>query len=142
MANPKQGSRNEKPIHYSVGALVKNDDKFLLIYRAKTPICYAGVAGHVDEGEGPLQAIHREVKEESGLEIKECHLLFEEMVDWNWCRRGITGHYWYLYECAVAGDVMYNKAEVKSIGWYSIGEIKQMDIEPVWKYWFEKSKLL
>lgn len=138
----KQTIRNGRMIHYSVGALIKQNDKYLIIYRAIPPICFAGIAGHIDEGEEPLVAIKREVSEESGLEVKNCQLLFEEMVDSNWCSKGVVGHYWYLYHCEVGGIIKQNFIETKSIGWYSIEEIKNMELESVWKYWFEKLKLL
>ncbi|MBI5358165.1 NUDIX domain-containing protein [Candidatus Amesbacteria bacterium] len=52
-----------KLMHYSVGALIKRSDKYLLIDRAIPPFGFAGIAGHIDENETPLQALAREVKE-------------------------------------------------------------------------------
>lgn len=143
MPAPKQvKSKNGQPMHFSVGALIKKDGKIILVDRAVPPLGFAGLAGHVDEGEEPLVAVKREVEEESGLKVKECQLIFEEELDWNWCARGITTHYWYLYACQVFGEIKQNKREIKSIGWYLPAQIKQLKLEPAWEYWFKKMKII
>lgn len=133
---------NGKPLHFSVGALIKKSDKYLLIDRAVPPLGFAGLAGHIDEGEAPEEALQREVHEESRLNIIKHKLLLEEELDWNWCSEGIGRHYWYLYECEVEGDVEKSDSETKSIGWYSIDEIRCLTLEPAWEYWFKKLKIL
>ena len=74
-------------MHFSVGALIERDGKYLLIERAVPPLGFAGVAGHVDEGEDERHAIMREVKEEIGFDVHDPKLLLEEELDWNWCVR-------------------------------------------------------
>ena len=143
MTNPKETkAQNGKSMHYSVGALIYKDDKYLLIYRAIPPFGFASVAGHIDEDENPEQALVREVEEEIGLKIKSKKLLFEEELDWNWCNKGIDNHYWYLFECEVTGEIKRNKRETKSVGWYNTNEIKELTLEPVWEYWFKKLKII
>lgn len=131
-----------KIMHYSVGALIEHHGKYLLIDRVQPPYGFAGIAGHVDEGEDEETALIREVKEESGLIVKGYRLLFEEEVSNNICSKGITVHYWYLYECKVSGKMQQNTNETKSIGWYSKEELKRLKLEPVWQYWFRKLGLL
>jgi 8-oxo-dGTP pyrophosphatase MutT (NUDIX family) len=139
MGTPKMGlSKEGKEMHYSVGALIEKDGKFLLIDRANPPFGFAGLAGHVDEGESEIEALAREVKEESGLEIKNNKLLFEEYVEWNICNKGVRGHYWYLFGCETEGEVKKDDREEKSIGWYTKEEAKNLKLEPVWGYWFQK----
>ena len=139
MAEPKEGlSTNGKPMHYSAGALIKKGDKYLLIDRVKPPLGYAGLAGHIDDGENELDALIREVEEESGLKVVGHKLLFEEELDWNWCSKGVKVHYWYLFECEVTGEVKRNYAETKSIDWYTKEDIQVLKLEPVWDYWFKK----
>lgn len=140
MPTPKSAIKNGKTIHFSVGAVIKRGEKYLLIDNIHYG--FAGIAGHLDEGEEPAEAIKREVKEESGLQVNNCGLLFEEFFDWNWCSQGITGHNWYLFDCEVNGEAALDIGEAKSIGWYNVEEIKKLDLEPVWKYWFEKLKIL
>ena len=139
MGIPKLGkSKKGKQMHYSVGAVIKKNDEYLLIDRKIPPLGFAGLAGHIDEEEDEIQALFREVEEESGLKIKKYNLLFEEELDWNWCNKGITVHYWYLFECEVSGNFKPNYRELKSIGWYSKKEIRKLKLEPVWDYWFKK----
>lgn len=139
MGKPMLGtSQGGQPMHYSVGALVEQDGKYLLIDRMKPPYGFAGLAGHIDAGEGPDKALVREVREESGLRIKSHTLLCEEELGWNECSKGVGVHYWYLFRCTVSGKLKKNTRETKSIGWYSAAELRQLQLEPVWQYWFEK----
>lgn len=140
---PKQ-SKSSKGIamHYSVGAIIERSGKYLLIDRVKPPYGFAGPAGHIDEGENELEALTREVKEETNLDITNHKLLLEEEVDWNTCSKGITVHYWYLYKCEVSGEVKRSIKEAKSIGWFSVEELKELELEPVWRYWFEKLNII
>jgi 8-oxo-dGTP pyrophosphatase MutT (NUDIX family) len=113
-----------------------------LIERAVPPLGFAGVAGHVDKGEDEKHAMRREIKEEVGLDAGNLELLFEEELDWNWCSRGVTSHYWYLFHSSVSGDLARSEQETKSAGWYSKEEIKKLTVEPVWEYWFKKMGVL
>jgi 8-oxo-dGTP pyrophosphatase MutT (NUDIX family) len=143
MAKPKEkNTKAGKPMHFSVGALIERDGKYLLIERAVPPLGFAGVAGHIDEGEDERQAVIREVKEEVGFDVNDPKLLFEEELDGNWCSKGATSHYWYLFHCPVSGEMERSERETKSVGWYSKEEIKKMILEPAWEYWFRKLGIL
>jgi ADP-ribose pyrophosphatase YjhB (NUDIX family) len=141
MGIPKLGrSTDGREMHYSVGALIERNGKYLLIDRVKPPLGFAGIAGHIDGDESKEHALFREVKEESNLNVIKNKLIFEEELNWNKCSKGIGVHYWYLFDCKASGRVRRNPAEAKSIGWYSIAEISKLNLEPVWAYWFEKLK--
>ena len=143
MGKPKLGaSKDNQQMHYSVGALIKKNGKYLLIDRAIFPFGFAGLAGPIDDGETEIEALKREVEEESGLKVVKQKILFEEELDWNECSKGIGIHCWFLFECEVEGEIKANYSEVKSIGWFSKEEIKNLKLEPVWKYWFEKLGIL
>ncbi len=143
MGNLKQAkSKDGKLMHYSIGALIKKDGKYLLIDRVKPPLGFAGLAGHIDEDEDKIQALKREVEEESGLKIDSYKVLFEEEIDWNQCSMGIDVHYWYLFECNVSGEIKQNYIETKSIGWYAVNEIKELKLERVWEHWFKKLNII
>ncbi|MBI2798587.1 NUDIX hydrolase [Candidatus Saccharibacteria bacterium] len=143
MSKPKVITINNKQVHVSAGVLVVNDkNQVLLIDRATPPFGLAGIAGHVDEGESAKVAAIREVLEEAGLAAKDLKLLKHELIDWNWCSAGVTGHDWYLYEAKVTGRPKIQESEVKSIGWYDLGSLKSSQLEPVWKFWLEKLQLL
>ncbi|MBI3671224.1 NUDIX hydrolase [Candidatus Azambacteria bacterium] len=143
MPRPKEGkSRDGAPMHYSVGALIEMGGRYLLIDRANFPFGFAGVAGHIDEGENEIQALKREVEEESGLKVERFRLIFEEPIFHDRCSRGITGHYWYLFECSVSGELKQDESEAKSIGWYSKEKIQNLKLEPAWEHWFKKLNII
>ena len=59
----------------TVQIYLEKDNKYLMLYRNKKKNDinagkWIGVGGHVEEGETPLQAVIREVKEETGLDLK------------------------------------------------------------------------
>ena len=139
MAEPFTKVRNARTIHFSVGALIEEGGKLLLIDRAQKPFGWASPAGHIDKSETPLKAIKREVMEETGLEVTKASLVIEEFVAWNECSRGIKGHYWYVFRCQVKGQLK-SSSEAKSIGWHKAKDAQPL--EPVWEYWFKKLELL
>ncbi|MBD3252155.1 NUDIX domain-containing protein [Candidatus Pacearchaeota archaeon] len=143
---PKKGEgRGGREMHYSVGAVIKRNNKYLLIGRSIFPKGFAGIAGHVDKNENETDALIREVKEESGLNIVSFKLLYQGELDWNECVMGVGVHYWYLFKCEVEGKVKKNH-EAKSIGWYSPEDIKELykkkKLEKVWIFWFRKLGVL
>ena len=134
--------KDDKTMHFSVGAVIRRGNKYLLIDRAQMPFGFAGIAGHIDEGEEPLEALRRELKEESNLALGDARLIFDEIRENNPCAKGITLHRWYLFECRVHGAIKRNLHETKSIGWDTKEEIKKLTLEPVWEYWFRKLKII
>ncbi|HEY4511716.1 MAG TPA: NUDIX domain-containing protein [Candidatus Paceibacterota bacterium] len=142
-ALPKEGiSSDMRHMHYSAGALIARDGKYLLLDRTNPPYGFAGAAGHVDVGELPEVAVIREVREETGLTVVSAELLFSEEVKGNSCRAGIDVHHWYLYACETKGEIIRAEKEAKELGWFTIEQIRTMTFEPVWKHWFTKLDLL
>lgn len=129
-------------VHFSVGAVIKRGNKYLLIDRANPPYGFAGIAGHIDEGENPIEALRREIFEESGLTLTRCKLMFEEVIEDNQCAKGVNTHHWYVFKSNVVGKVARNIRETKSIGLYTLNEIKKINLEPVWHYWFKKMNVI
>ena len=142
MPEPKQENRNGEAVHFSVGAIIRSGDKYLLIDRAVEPLGFAGIAGHVDEGETPEQALQREIAEESGLKLLGHKLLIERVILGNRCRRGVNTHHWYVYACETGGEPVRAEREVKSMDWYSADQIKDLQLEPVWAEWFKELKII
>lgn len=138
MPKPKIIIKNNKKAHVSVGAIIKKGKKYLLLERKIKPFGFAPPAGHVDIGETPLNALIREVKEESGLDVYECKLLLNELKSFEKCVYGLNSHYWYIYECKTKGKLKINSKEEKSINWYTLKEIKKLKLEKAWNYWFKE----
>ena len=110
--------------------------------RKLTPLGFAGIAGHIDEGEDPETALKREVKEESNLTVEKAELFFEEILPNITCVIGVSTHYWYFFKCETTGELKLDKEEEKSLKWYSLEEMKQLTFEPSWEYWFKKLKII
>lgn len=136
-------SKSGDAMHYSVGAIIKQYGKFLLIDRASNPpVGFAVPAGHINDDEAPEAIVVRTVAEESGLAMTGCRLVYEGEVPVNWCTRGICVHYWRVYECEATGVPALNILHAKSIGWYTVAEIKKLSLDPAMEYLFKKMKLL
>lgn len=151
MGQPKIGkSSTGEPMHFSVGAVIQNKEgDFLLVDRMKPPYGFAGIAGHIDEGESIKSALYREIGEESKLQVRATALLACEEVKNNFCNRGVKIHHWTLFRCRLQDEnqiAQRNPLEARSIGWYSEKQVRQMAredrLEPVWEYWFRKLKVI
>jgi len=139
----KQSTTNDgTPMHYSVGAIIERDGKYLLLDRVNPPLGFAAPAGHVDEGEIPKKALEREVAEETGLTVDGCELVFEEDQPHNRCVYGIEYHRWYVYRCGAHGKLTPSKQEAKSAGWYTPQEIKMLTLEPIWREWLTRLNII
>jgi 8-oxo-dGTP diphosphatase len=138
--------KKEECSHKSVGVILRKNDKFLLIYRQKFPVCWAGVAGHIEKGEMPNRAAIKEVKEEVGLFVWDLRPLLINKKFNSPCRRGSKYHYWWVYDGLFVGEIKIKPDEVKRARWFSKEEIKKLiekgKLEPVWEKIFKKVKVL
>lgn len=148
MPKPKTTQNKIGKVHYSVGAIIEKDNKYFTIERKKFPLGFAFIAGHIDQGETPEQALKRETNEESGqgFEVIEIQKITEELIPWNKCSKGIKQHYWYIYNVKVKGNAKLQPNEVKSFDWKSQEQLKKLSqqkkLEPVWEYWLKKLKII
>ncbi len=59
-SKPRQAQNSKgAQMHFSVGAVIEVGGKYLLIDRDMEPFGFAGIAGHIDEGETPEEALFR-----------------------------------------------------------------------------------
>jgi ADP-ribose pyrophosphatase YjhB (NUDIX family) len=145
--------------HTSVGILVRQKGKLLLIERKKPPHGFAPPAGHVDERASFEAAAVAELYEEVGLTVIALTLIESGRKN-NPCRRpNGTWHFWRIYQAEVTGEVKESHEEVKKILWcsrlelnnladrtrmYKLGKVLEDDwearpgLEPVWLEWLEK----
>jgi len=147
----------------SVGMLVWQENKLLLIERKKPPFGFAPPAGHVEDKGSFEDAAKEELKEEVGLTLTKITFMAEGKKN-NPCRReGGAWHYWKVYETETKGKLKPGKDEIKQAGWYSKGQINILvkrtedyldgkideqewenspGIEPVWREWFKKLDII
>src|SRR5882757_8112119 len=112
--------------HTSVGMLVWNDDKLLLIERKNQPFGFAPPAGHVDSDASYEIAAKRELKEEVGLDATSLTLVLEGDKD-NQCRREEGNwHHWKVYEVQADGGIERSETETKQANWYSRPQIDNL----------------
>ncbi len=130
--------------HKIAAAIIKDKSgKILMLDRKNFPFGWACPAGHVERVETIKQALVREIKEETNLDIIKYKLFFHEYIAWNKCVIGHRGHDWYVFEIGEwQGKIKTNKSEAKRLVWQSIKKIKYLKLEPVWRYWFEKLKII
>jgi ADP-ribose pyrophosphatase YjhB (NUDIX family) len=110
----------------AVRAIIIKDDKLLLMHRDKHGSqYYTLVGGRVQDGESLEAALHREVKEETGLEIIKERLVFSEDYD-----EPYNSQFIYLCEVAPHTDVAIGEASEE-------GYMNRMGMNmhtPLWVY--------
>lgn len=130
-------------LHYGIGAVIENEKgEYLLIDRAVEPFGFGCISGHINEGEEAIDALKREVKEEAGLDVVNYKLIYGRKLRTRGCSYGKIPHYCFIFKCDVGGKINGNPKEVKSINWYSKEEIKNLKLEPLWKFFFKKEKVI
>ncbi len=118
-----------EPKHFSVGALVRDGDSFLIIKRRVWPFLHGLVAGHVDVGETREQAFIREVGEELGVMPREVHVVAHEPhLVGDKCRKGADVHAWTLFGCEVNNEAIVNNSdEAERVFWVSPDEAAALE---------------
>jgi 8-oxo-dGTP diphosphatase len=109
--------------HVCIGALIRLQDKILLLKRRSYPYGYDIPAGHVEYGETPEQAAKREIFEETGLRVKDPTLIYNGVLKGNKCRYGAENHIYYFYEYKAPNEHPILSDESESVGWYTPEEI-------------------
>ncbi|MDR3310411.1 MAG: NAD(+) diphosphatase [Oscillospiraceae bacterium] len=102
---------------------VTNGDKLLLTqYKNRGPGMYALVAGFVETGETLEDAVRREVKEETGVNVT--NLRYYKSQPWGFSGSLLNGFF-----CDVDGDdtITVDEVELSVADWIPRGEIKQSD---------------
>lgn len=132
------GTHEGKLVHLSVGGLIRNGNKFLLIKRRGFPFGYSFPAGHIEHNEKPNNALKREIVEELGLRIKKATLVFNDVLDWNKCRYGADSHIWYFYECECEPGTPILSPECEAIGWYSLEEAQKLELVPIAQFFIRE----
>lgn len=120
---------NGEPKHFSVGALIRNEARFLIIKRRVYPYKYGLPAGHVDIGETGERAVIREVEEELGVTASAVERLAHEPdLIGDKCRKGADVHDWTLFGCVVdTSSIVNNSDEAERLLWVTTREASELD---------------
>lgn len=117
--------------HRSVGAILKDQGEVLLLKRRKYPFKLTLPAGHLEEkDDSGLEAVRREVKEETGLEIDldDFEKIFDGRIK-DKCRRGADHHHWQLFEVELEerNGVRVNE-EAESYTWATRQDVEKLEL--------------
>lgn len=109
--------------HWTVGALMERDGTFLLLQKRQWPFLWDVPAGHMEVNEDPMDAVRREVEEETGLQIINPDLVFHEEIFPDACRRGAVIHEWHVYRGQATGSLQPSDDEARELRWVRPSEM-------------------
>jgi 8-oxo-dGTP pyrophosphatase MutT (NUDIX family) len=128
-------------VHESVGIFLSNQDEKVLFFElTKFPFGFAIPAGHLDTSETPLEAIKRELAEETTLAATDIELVSEEKLEGDCCSRGADIHLWHLYKGRVSGDASahIDDHEGGKPVWLTLAEAQDKELTFPPRYFIEK----
>lgn len=131
--------------HWTVGALIEREGKFLIMLKKTWPYLWDVIAGHIGPAEDPEAAVVREVQEETGLRLVKPTLAFHGEIFPEPCRRGVNIHEWYLFRGPADGELRPDPREVAELRWVTLAEMVGLpfgrpayyifDALGLWKEW-------
>jgi len=114
----------------TVGALIFNeDDKLLLVKTHKWKGKYTIPGGHVEMGEKLTEALEREIREETGLQLIQAEFLcFQEFIfdDNFWEKKHFI---FFDFVCRVKGDLVNLNDEAQEYVWVDLDEAYSYPID-------------
>lgn len=115
----------------TVGALILDPtDRIFLFQSHKWNGAWAIPGGHIEAGEAAIDAVKREVKEETGLEIDSATFLcYQEcLFDPAFYK---SRHFVFLdFVCTTRGGEVTLNDEAEDWKWFSVEELADLNIEP------------
>lgn len=105
----------------AIMVLIQRDDKILLARSAHFPKNrYSALAGFVDLGESAEQAVHREVKEEVGLRIKD--LVYFGTQPWPF-----PDSFMIAFKATYhSGEIVIDANEIEDARWFSLNDLPEL----------------
>ncbi len=125
-------------------AVIEKDDLLLLGRKANGvgpyPDCWHLLGGKIKSGEGIFDALKREVREESGIELKEIEpLFFDEDIQPD--KHGVKTHFIFLsFKAKYASGDLTPSEEIVELKWFAKNKLS--DLTPPSNKLFKKLGLL
>ncbi|MGA6538210.1 NUDIX hydrolase [Stenotrophomonas sp. NPDC101269] len=116
--------------HISVGMICIDAGAILLIKKADAFYYgkYSIMAGHVEHGEGPSEAIARESLEELGVSPQAATLACAPFELADSCRHGAAAHIWFVFRCEVdVSRIRTDASEVDHHEWVPLVELQDWE---------------
>lgn len=113
--------------HISVAMMIVDSGKLALIKKADGfyDEKYSIVAGHVENGESPGQALVRECTEELGVAPETVKLMMAPFLLDDRCRHGGEHHLWFLFECTInEAALAIDATEITHLQWVPVAELQ------------------
>ncbi len=109
----------QKKFTVSVVGIITNDKQEILIldhyFRLKYSWGLPG--GFINRGEKPNDAIRREIKEETDLELENVNLIRV---------RNVGRHIEILFEAKGVGEAKVSSREIRAVGWFTLDSLPEM----------------
>ena len=108
------------PIPVSTGLLIR-DGKILMCQRRADklyPLFWEFPGGKLEQGETPLQALQRELKEELMIDVAEAEAWFEDTMAYS---NGLTYHVTFFLVRSYEGELV--NTEFNEIAWFTAEEL-------------------
>jgi 8-oxo-dGTP diphosphatase len=127
----KRNVKNPRRVSVVVSALIEENGKVLLVKRKKLKKAFPGFwglpTGKVKAGETLEEAVRRETKEETGLEVEpvEIYHITQEFHDNH-------HHLVFAFKTKIKGGKLIAKSDVSEVKWFRPKEIK-VKLQPVAK---------
>jgi mutator protein MutT len=125
------GSINHKQLTVAV-AIIEREGRFLVTRRNDPDFpqwhhCWEFPGGKINAGETPVEALQREIREETALSVHSISLLGVHTQHWN-TSQGIQQTFILLYHChANPGEVVLDPDENDAFEWESSAKILSRD---------------
>jgi 8-oxo-dGTP diphosphatase len=107
-------------------AIIIENNKLLLVQQAKKSAygLWSFPGGKIEEGESPLEAVHREVEEELGIKptsvsALKCHELTTPTAELEL----------YMFLIEIDDSIILKKDELLNYGWFSLDDMRAMQDE-------------
>lgn len=120
--------------HITVATIFVKDNSLLMI--RKSDKAYGNklsiVAGHLENGESPVEAIIREVREEIGIKLDSYCFIKKEVEVHDKCRHGLDLHDWYIFYSNQIKDISnidFDGTEIEYLEWVPLDKLSSMKHE-------------